>query len=561
MNIRNFSLGTQLTLGFCFVLLLFGIVTFTAISGINQLQKEAEHSYYLNGVNTLLVHKEVDHLSWIQGVTRFLFDNSKEKLGVATDDHQCKLGKWLFNTEAQKELSQHVPESTGMISQLEEHHKQLHNSAAEIAVIIKKHGGRFADTELAMRAHYQQVMLPILANVRGDITNLVKLVDERVYHENELMLSRETATKRNLIVLTVIAILVGLSVAFFLTRILSKGINGAVNLADQMAGGDFTARFEDNSKDEIGQLARSMNSMADKVGALIREVHLEADTINENSQDLSSVSAQLTSSAHETSDHSTSVAAATEEMSSNMDSVAAASEEAATNVNIVATATDEMTTSIREIAGKTEEARSISDGAVTLSGNASAKVDSLGAAANEISRVTEVITEISEQTNLLALNATIEAARAGEAGKGFAVVANEIKDLAKQTAEATQEIRNKIDAIQGSTEDTVSDIREITKVINQVSEVVNEIASAVEEQSVTTEEIAENVTQAALGIGEVNENVAQSSSVAREIAGSINQVSDAATALSANGQEVHSSSDNLLEITKKLKILLNHFKA
>jgi len=82
--------------------------------------------------------------------------------------------------------------------------------------------------------------------------------------------------------------------------------------------------------------------------------------------------------------------------------------------------------------------------AVRQSQSATGRVDELGVAATEISKVTEVITEISEQTNLLALNATIEAARAGEAGKGFAVVANEIKELAKQTAEATLDIRPKM---------------------------------------------------------------------------------------------------------------------
>jgi methyl-accepting chemotaxis protein len=73
-------------------------------------------------------------------------------------------------------------------------------------------------------------------------------------------------------------------------------------------------------------------------------------------------------------------------------------------------------------------------------------MDQLGAAANSIGKVIETITDISEQVNLLALNATIEAARAGEAGKGFAVVANEIKELAKQTAAATQDIKEKIGA-------------------------------------------------------------------------------------------------------------------
>jgi len=106
--------------------------------------------------------------------------------------------------------------------------------------------------------------------------------------------------------------------------------------------------------------------------------------------------------------------------------------------------------------------------------------------AHAISKVTETITEISEQTNLLALNATIEAARAGEAGKGFAVVANEIKELAKQTNEATLDIKTKIEDVQVATDNTVADIEEISKVINNVNEIVVTITMAVGEQSKAT---------------------------------------------------------------------------
>ena len=85
-------------------------------------------------------------------------------------------------------------------------------------------------------------------------------------------------------------------------------------------------------------------------------------------------------------------------------------------------------------------------------------VQKLGDSSVEIGNVIKVITSIAEQTNLLALNATIEAARAGEAGKGFAVVANEVKELAKETAKATEEISQKIEAIQGETKGAVQAI-------------------------------------------------------------------------------------------------------
>lgn len=112
----------------------------------------------------------------------------------------------------------------------------------------------------------------------------------------------------------------------------------------------------------------------------------------------------------------------------------------------------------------------------------------------------------------------IEAARAGEAGKGYAVVANEIKDLARQTAEATQEIRLKIDGIQNSTDATVTEIKRIQSVITNVDDIVGTITTAVEEQSSSTKEITNNVNQGAQGIQAVNENVTKSSGDSATIA-------------------------------------------
>ena len=137
----------------------------------------------------------------------------------------------------------------------------------------------------------------------------------------------------------------------------------------------------------------------------------------------------------------------------------------------------------------------------------------------------------------MALNATIEAARAGEAGKGFAVVANEIKELAKQTAEATGDIKEKIEGIQSTTNMTVGQISEITQVITDV-----------------------NVAQASRGIQEVNENVNQSSSVSAQISQDIADVSVSMNEMPTSSSQVNLSAQELSKLSESLKQMVDQFK-
>src|SRR5271166_3774606 len=156
-----------------------------------------------------------------------------------------------------------------------------------------------------------------------------------------------------------------------------------------------------------------------------------------------------------------------------------------------------MNVTIGEIAKNATEAARVAGEAVDAADSANQTVSRLGDSSVEIGKVIEVITSIAQQTNLLALNATIEAARAGDAGKGFAVVANEVKELAKQTAKATEEIKQKISVIRENTGGAVEAIGGIKGVIDKISQISTEIATAVEEQSATTSEMARNVTEAA----------------------------------------------------------------
>ncbi|MEJ2656152.1 MAG: methyl-accepting chemotaxis protein [Desulfobacterales bacterium] len=373
----------------------------------------------------------------------------------------------------------------------------------------------------------------------------------------------EIAAQRNILIGVIVILLVlGAVINMYIARKISGPIKNAGDMLKDIAQGegDLTRRLKVETKDEVGEMAEWFNKFIDTIQKIIKDVVQNANLVKDASRELSEISQQMTSGAEHTSEKANVVASAGEEMSSNMNSVASSTEQAAMNVNMVASAAEEMTATINEIAKNSEKASQITGKAVTQTQSASNKVDELGAAAVEIGKVVETITEISEQVNLLALNATIEAARAGEAGKGFAVVANEIKDLAKQTAEATQEIKGKIGAIQGSTEGTVTEIGQISTVINEVNDIVSTIASAVEEQSITTRDIAENVAQASQGIQEVNVNIAQSSNVAGEIAKDIVDVNHAAGEITTSSAQVNISAEELAKLSEKLNELVGKFK-
>jgi methyl-accepting chemotaxis protein len=214
----------------------------------------------------------------------------------------------------------------------------------------------------------------------------------------------------------------------------------------------------------------------------------------------------------------------------------------------------------RMVNNNVSKARSITMDAVGQTEHATSQVDELGVSAKKIFTVVETITDISSQVNLLALNATIEAARAGEAGKGFAVVANEIKDLASQTAEASNAIKERVAGIQTSTDGTITEISNITRVVTQINEIVSTIATAVEEQSATTKEIAENVSQASLGIGEVNENIAQGSVASQGVSEEISVVTQSAAQMTNSSSQVKTKANDLSGLAGKLSEMMGKFK-
>ena len=353
---------------------------------------------------------------------------------------------------------------------------------------------------------------------------------------------------------------------------LTLQVRNIAEVATAVAQGDLTQKITVDAQGEILELKTTLNKMVDQlngfsseVSRVAKEVGTEgtlggqakvegvAGTWKELTDNVNGMAANLTEQVKKIAKAAIAVAKSSEEMMAESQTMSQASQETSTqaesvssnaaqvsaNVQSVATGVEEMTTSIQEIAKNATNAAQVATTAVKTAETTNETIGKLGVSSAEIGNVIKVITSIAQQTNLLALNATIEAARAGEAGKGFAVVANEVKELAKQTASATEDISQKIEAIQGDTRGAVEAIGQITTIINQINDIQGTIASAVEEQTATTNEIARNVNQAAERSSGIALNITSVAKTAQSTSNGAAKTQKSATELSKTAGDLH----------------------
>jgi len=367
--------------------------------------------------------------------------------------------------------------------------------------------------------------------------------------------------------LLAVLLLVAVGLTGFFSTIVTRSITTPVMLGvsvlQRISGGDVSQNVPEamcSRKDELGDLARAMQSMSENLRTLLGGIAVGVQTLAAAATELTAVAKQTASGTASMSEKAHTVAAAAEEASANTMSIAAGMDQSSSSLSSVASATEQMSATVGDISANTSKARSISEQATGQAQTITEQMQKLGQAAQEIGHVTETITNISAQTNLLALNATIEAARAGTAGKGFAVVANEIKELAKQTAEATEDIKARIAGIQNSTGTAITDIGQITTVIKDVGMIVTSIAAAIEEQATVTKDVAGNIAQASNGVRDANERVSQTAQVSTSIAKDIAGVNLSVIDIQQGGEHVQASAAELSKLAEQLGAQVAQFR-
>jgi len=555
MNLTNMRIGKRLGLGFGIAVVLtltIAGVGWWGITTVNSAQDEAI-AYTNNAVRARAINNDVTDIYlaiWHIATTsdrasqqeyRAALQKSREqyktriaeaKANAHTEQGKQLMGKVDGELAAARELNNQVLDLVGQGKQKE-----------AVALFTEAGSKQFAhiDEQLAALCQWEEG----LAKKAAEDADAIDL-------------------RARMILGGIVLVVVTLTTMFaiLITRSISKPLGQAVFLLDQVSKGDISKDVHAENaarKDEIGDLARSIQAMEESLRRLMRELSQGIQTVASSATQLTAASTQTAGSVKSMSEKSSTVAAAAEESCATTTAVSSSMERASANLTSVAGATEEMSSTVAEIASNSEKARVISEKAMAQAQTISTIMAELGRAAQEIGKVTETITDISAQTNLLALNATIEAARAGSAGKGFAVVANEIKELAKQTSEATEDIKAKIAGVQNSTTGAVQTIETITGVIKEIGNTVASTAAAIEEQATVTKNVAGEIAQATAVVREVNDQVAQTATVSRSIASDIATVNSATAGIREGGTQVETSAIELSRLSEQLKVLVAQF--
>ncbi|MEN0106121.1 MAG: methyl-accepting chemotaxis protein [Pseudomonas sp.] len=485
--LSNISVGAKLALGFGLVLLLTLLITLSGWVGLSSVLERGDKLAAISKLGA--VAREVQ-------ITRLSYElNNDAAHQAAVTDNLDKLDAGIRDGNQRMKM----PSDLALL-------KQAADASSQFRQALSQLGQGNASAKATLDAQIAQIFdacskLTISQNGKRD--------------------AEEREAKTILLVASLVAIVLGLIAAVFITRQIVGPLKTVLRRVERIASGDLSHDIETRRGDELGQLQTSMQNMTLGLRDLIGGIRDGVTQIASAAEQLSAVTEQTSSGVNSQKVETDQVATAMHEMTATVQEVARNAEEASE----AAKAADSEARNGDRVVG---EAVAQIERLASAVGDSTDAMNGLKRESDKIGSVLDVIKSVAQQTNLLALNAAIEAARAGEAGRGFAVVADEVRSLAQRTQQSTEEIEELISGLQSGTQqvaNTLENSRDltnssveltrrageslgsITRTVSAIQAMNQQIATAAEEQTAVAEEINRSV----LNVRDVSEQTAAAS--------------------------------------------------
>lgn len=372
------------------------------------------------------------------------------------------------------------------------------------------------------------------------------------------------------ITLLVATVIISLATRFLIINRIKKVLE-ATKLA---ANGDLTIIIEENSKDEIGQLASSFNLMISNLHKVVTKTNDTSAKVASYSDDFKVSTEQSSASVEQISNAIQAIVSGSELQTAKTSELFKSSKLVSDELNNVAASIQTISDLANVSTDKADSGLKLIDETINKMDtiqhsvlSSSQKMNTLGEKSKEINEIVSLITNIADQTNLLALNASIEAARAGDAGKGFAVVAEEVRKLAEGSSKAGEEIRKLVNEIQLQTTEAVDSIHSGTIIVEDGRDMVYKSGEAFKDIVKYVHNIGNKSDSAIKAMVMVDERTKTTTESIREIddiavqaSSSVQNVAASVEEQSASNEEITSSAQLLSEMANDLRLEISKFK-